>query len=268
MTGVTTLSLPNGASPTVPAVASLQSADRVMRPEAEERESGDNHIIVVVTSPQNKPQKKLSKGAIAGIVIGVLAFVGLVAAAILVWRKYRRDGKLPFMRATRHRVADDESRGPSIGGPLPVRVGDRPPVKTNTQIMDDLMRAAYAAESGGGGGAANGMERGFAPGNKPPPPPPPAAQPKGPFMDEKAYAALVGPPSPGSPKKPVMRWLDGVRPPTQPNGPEFPPTPEMPASATMPRLPGGRDSRFSRQLRRLDAAFSDGSSVTSGWRPK
>jgi hypothetical protein len=114
--------------------------------------------------------------------------------------------------------------------------------------MDDLMKAAYATENG-----ANDMEGVGAYAPKPPPPqlpPPPQHQHQhqhqhqqeevSVFMDEKAYAALAGPPTPASPqRKPVMRWLDGVKTPTQPNGPEIPPTPAMPQSATMPSG-GGR----------------------------
>lgn len=98
------------------------------------------------------------------------------------------------------------------------------------------MKAAFATENG-----RNDMEGAYAPGLPKAPPQLPPQQQVSAFMDERAYAALVRPETPGMPRKPVMRWLDAVQTPTQPNGPEFPPTPEIPPSATMPRLqPNGR----------------------------
>jgi hypothetical protein len=110
--------------------------------------------------------------------------------------------------------------------------------------MDDLMKAAYAADNNG----TNNMEGAYyapAAASKVSPvpqlPPPQQQDSSEVFMDEKAYAALERPATPGEPKKPVMKWLNEVKTPTQPNGPEIPPTPEMPPSATMPRLTyGGR----------------------------
>jgi hypothetical protein len=100
------------------------------------------------------------------------------------------------------------------------------------------MRAAYATEND-----MDDMEGAFAPAVSKQPRQFPAQQQTSAFMDEKAYAALAGAPTPGSPAlpiKPVMRWLDGVKTPTQPDGPEIPPMPDMRASATsMPRLTGG-----------------------------
>ena len=93
------------------------------------------------------------------------------------------------------------------------------------------MKAAYASNNGG-----NDMEGAYAPPPVPKLPPQQQYQEEvNVFMDEKAYAALAGPPTPATAQKPVMRWLDGVKTPTQPNGPEIPPTPAMPHnSATMP----------------------------------
>jgi hypothetical protein len=110
--------------------------------------------------------------------------------------------------------------------------------------MDDLMKAAYATNDG-----TNDMQGAYAP---PVPKLPPQLPPQDHehehgavglgFMDEKAYAALAGPPTPATPQKPVMRWLDEVKPPSMPNGPEIPPTPEMPTSARTSRVmvSGGR----------------------------
>lgn len=106
--------------------------------------------------------------------------------------------------------------------------------------MDDLMKAAYAAQNAGGNNT-NDMEVAYASAASMPKLPPnlqqhPAYQHEetanamGIFMDEKAYAALERPPTPGEPKKPVMKWLSEVKTPVQPNGPEIPPTPKMPPS--------------------------------------
>jgi hypothetical protein len=112
-------------------------------------------------------------------------------------------------------------------------VGGHNPAKTNTQIMDDLMRAAYAAENG-----TNDMEGASSPAA----PAKAVPQQPGAFLDEKAYAALARPatpPAPGSPVKPVMRWLDAVKTPTQPNGPEMPPTPDIRESLPVMTAAGG-----------------------------
>ena len=130
---------------------------------------------------------------------------------------------------------DDESRPPSVTAPLPGRVGGQNAAKTNTQIMDDLMKAAYNAENG-----MNDMESGTWPAVAKEPPQIAAEKQGSAFMDEKAYAALAGPGAPKTPVKPVMRWLDDVRTPTQPNGPEIPPTPDMRGSLGLPMMSGGR----------------------------
>lgn len=155
--------------------------------------------------------------------------MGLVAGAILFWRKWRRSRNLPFLPFTRGGGAGDGSRAPYIVGPFPDKVGDPAPVKTNTQIMDELMKAAYATDGG-----ANGMQGAYGSTEKLPLP-----EQQNVFLDEKAYAALAGPLTPGSPKKPVMEWLTEVKTPTQPNGPEMPPSPQMPPSVTMQPMPSG-----------------------------
>jgi hypothetical protein len=255
----------------VPVTGSTQSEEEVVDPNRQANEQAGDGLSVGTTT-----QGKLSSGAIAGIVLGLLgmfpnqpsssnlflnmrlAFVGLLIGAAMLWRKRRRDRGLPFFPQTRFRLKDDdESRPPSVTGPLPGKVGGQNQAKTNTQILDDLMKAAYAADNGG----TNDMEGAYyAPAAAPKlPSPPPQLPPlhqhqprQSPseanhdhevevFMDEKAYAALERPPTPGEPKKPVIKWLNEVKTPTQPNGPEIPPTPEMPPSATMPRLTyGGR----------------------------
>ncbi|KAK4236025.1 hypothetical protein C8A03DRAFT_36103 [Achaetomium macrosporum] len=227
------VSATNGPSISVPATGAAQSEVAGGRPppdrHAHEREGSG---FGVVTSSQNQ----LSSGAVAGIVIGVLAFIALLAGAALLWRKRRRDRGLPFFPEKRFRLGDDdgESHAPSIGGPLPGRVGGHDHVKTNTQIMDELMRAAYSAENG-----TNDMEGAFAPAKQPPPQ---QQQQTSAFMDEKAYVALAGPPTPAPvhvsvppQQKPLMKWLSEIKTPTQPNGPGIPPSPEMPPSATLPR---------------------------------
>jgi hypothetical protein len=157
----------------------------------------------------------------------------------LFWRRRRRAQGLPFSPFTRDKEAIDDSYAPDIAPPLPGQVGGPALNKTNTQIMDDLMKAAYMADGG-----MNDMEGAYGGGADKQPPQLPPQQQVSAFMDEKAYAALAGPMTPMTPmtpKPPVMQWLTEVKTPTQPNGPEIPPTPEMPASATMPRLTtGGR----------------------------
>ena len=177
--------------------------------------------------------------------------VGLLVGAALLWRKRRRDRGLPFFPQNRLRLGDgDDGAHPgSVTGPLPGRVGGQNAAKTNTQIMDDLMKAAYATNNG-----ENDMQGAYLPYRPEQQQQQQQQQPSGAFMDEKAYISLAGPPTPTpatappparalppmappSPtptaQKPVMRWLDEVRTPTQPNGPEIPPTPAMPQSATM-----------------------------------
>ncbi|KAL2133868.1 hypothetical protein VTI74DRAFT_1540 [Chaetomium olivicolor] len=228
------------ASPTVPQTGGVQSEEPQLAPEENQGNQPQQDRLGVTSASRNT----LSSGAIAGIVIGVLAFVALLAGAALFWRKRRRARGLPFFPQKRWRLGDSDdgkSHTPAIGGPLPGKVGAPAPVKTNTQIMDDLMKAAYAVD--GGESISDVLAPAPTVPRLPPQLPPPQQQ--NVFIDEKAYAALAGPPTPGEPKKPVMKWLNEVKTPTQPNGPEIPPTPEMPSSATMPRLPnesrgGGR----------------------------
>ncbi|SPQ19149.1 5374976d-d8d6-4a2d-91e4-43e524fbfa71 [Thermothielavioides terrestris] len=179
-----------------------------------------------------------------GIAAGASPFAALLAGAALLWRKRRRDRGLPFLPEKRFRLGDgdsdaDASHPASIGGPVFGKAGGgHPPVKTNTQIMDDLMRAAYLADSG-----MNDMESASAaaPMATAARPPPRAQQQQHQqtselFLDEKAYTALAGSlPTPGSPKKPVLRWLSGVKTPVLPHGPKMPPLP--PPVSGLP--PGG-----------------------------
>ncbi|KAK3311002.1 uncharacterized protein B0T15DRAFT_489638 [Chaetomium strumarium] len=230
------VSATSGPSFSLPATGAAQSGDPGDRPAPDRQPPPDRHAhereesdFAVAPSSRNT----LSSGAVAGIVIGVLAFVALLVGAALLWRKRRRDRGLPFFPEKRFRLRDDDggSNAPSIGGPLPGRVGGQDHVKTNSQIMDELMRAAYSADNG-----TNDMEGAFAPTKLPQQQ---QQQQTNAFMDEKAYVALAGPPIPAPPpvavSVPVTQWLSEVKTPTQPNGPEMPPTPQMPPSATLPR---------------------------------
>ncbi|GAB1311565.1 hypothetical protein MFIFM68171_01775 [Madurella fahalii] len=197
------VSATNGPSLTVPATGAAQTGDlEVIPADSQADQQGEG----LGGSPS--AQSGVDVGAAAGIVIGVLAFIGLLIGAAFFWRKWRRDRGLPFLPFRGDKL-EDKPYSPDIGGPIPGGIGIHDPTKTNTKIMDELMTAAYAA-----GGDRNDME--------------------GAFLDEKAYAALGGSLTPQT-SKPVVEWLDDVKSPTQPNGPEIPPSPSVPPSATLPR---------------------------------
>ncbi|KAK4178274.1 hypothetical protein QBC36DRAFT_109031 [Triangularia setosa] len=164
---------------------------------------------------------RMNTGAAVGIVIGTLAIIGCLIGAALFWRKWRRDRGLPFLPAVVLPWKKDRNDNYDSDATLaPGKGGD----KTNTAIMDDLMKAAYAAEHGN-----NDMEfYGGYPGDQK------DIHPN--MIDEKAYVALTGHLTPGTPKKPVSTWLGGIVTPRQSQGPVFPPSP-MYSEAERPPMP-------------------------------
>ncbi|KAM7188875.1 hypothetical protein V8F20_010384 [Naviculisporaceae sp. PSN 640] len=182
----------------------------------------------------------METGAAAGIIIGVLAFVGiLLIAGWFIFKKMRSresdsdpdpessSGGLPAFfnkfRSSENRSTyawkfwdSNSSAGTrtTVGVPPPVSTAQLPmgKQKTNSEIVDDLMRAAYEAESGG---KYNDMESrvGYLDEKAPVP-----AQ-----VNEQTYKALFGN-GPNSPMPPrnaqgappanggngMTKWLDGT----------------------------------------------------------
>ncbi|KAK4199813.1 hypothetical protein QBC40DRAFT_78347 [Triangularia verruculosa] len=156
---------------------------------------------------------RMNAGAVAGIVIGTLAIIGCLVGAAFFWRKWRRDRGQPFFPIValpwKKDRDDNYDSDAALAPPAFQKSGNE---KTNTAIMDDLMRAAYEAENG------NDME--YYGGS---PPDKKEIHPN--MIDEKAYVALAGHLTPRTPKKPVSTWLGGIVTPRQSQGPVFPPSP-------------------------------------------
>ncbi|KAK4227520.1 hypothetical protein QBC38DRAFT_416858 [Podospora fimiseda] len=170
--------------------------------------------------------KGMDGGAAAGIVVGVLAIIGLMVGAAFFWRKYRASRGLPFFPFAFGRKKDGkDQKWNSANNANP---------KTNTKIMDDLMKAAYDAENGGNDMAAVYWQE----------------KQQSTWLDPKAFAALGGEPTPRTPKKPVSRWLEAVQTPRDSRGPEgFPirlstsppprnPNVPQPTNGIRPPMPG------------------------------
>ncbi|KAK0668547.1 hypothetical protein QBC41DRAFT_121727 [Cercophora samala] len=151
---------------------------------------------------------RMNAGEAVGIVIGTLAIIGCLVGAAFFWRKWRRDRGQPFMPAMVLPWKKDKDGYDSDAALAPPKINE----KTNTAIMDNLMKAAYQAENG------NDMEYygGYPPDKK-------ELHPN--MIDEKAYVALAGHLTPRTPKKPVSTWLGGLVTPRQSQGPAFPPSP-------------------------------------------
>lgn len=207
-------------SRTAPVVGGAQSPDadsQTNSPQGETLEiTQDNH---------------LNTGEAVGIVMGVLALIGLLIFGAFFWKKFRKDRGLPFLPPRFSGISNRFSR--KRGGADDMNEVLVPPTfpgseKTNTKIIDDLMKAAYAAENGGNDMA---FASAYGPDKFGLPPPQAAA-----FMDEKAYIALAGPPTPRTPKKPVSQWLNNVTTPRQSRGPVFPPSPSLPPDADEPPI--------------------------------
>ncbi|KAK0733770.1 hypothetical protein B0T26DRAFT_36111 [Lasiosphaeria miniovina] len=243
-----------GESPTQTstlAVSTPATTTAIASPDFLETSQGEQQGVI-----DHSAEGTSSSSAAISIVFGVLAGIGVLVAVALFVRKRRRRAKQgyplpPFLSrsgvggggggggggdAKRKSSSTwawglwDSSSSSSgrttmappraVAPPLPFL----PPPKfgrvskTNTDIMDNLMRAAYQAEGG-----QNDMESRVNAVEKPG------------FMDEKAYAMLAGRPAPPERKrqKPISRWLDGLMTPrVQSRVPSMPPTP-----GTLPRRP-------------------------------
>ncbi|KAK0656269.1 hypothetical protein B0T16DRAFT_451863 [Cercophora newfieldiana] len=180
----------------------------------------DNAIGAVVDDRQG-----VNAGAAAGIVIGVLALIGIMVLGAFLWKKWRDNGKrlsgLPLFSNR-----SEKGSGPDMayGGAVMERDTAAilsPPTfalskKTNSEMMDDLMQATYKAE---GGYTRDSKSEAGTFGNK-------AGnmtfgEKGGPgFMNESTYTALAGPPTPAAaPSGPVGNWLSGVKTPHQSGAP-------------------------------------------------
>ncbi|KAK4168777.1 hypothetical protein QBC43DRAFT_309667 [Cladorrhinum sp. PSN259] len=217
------------ASPTVePTLLPTLDASLTVPAAGGAQQSGDT--IVPIPEAETLPNLPLqeangmSGGAAAGIVIGVLAIIGLMVGAAFYWRKYRRDRGLSFLpvatpfskkRDGNDQYADNNNNNNNNINP-----------KTNTKIMDDLMKATYDAENGGNDMAGAGYgywDKKYA--SQLP------TQQQSAWLDEKAFVALGGELTPRTPKKPVSRWLEAVQTPRQSRGPAFPPSERMSRSS-------------------------------------
>lgn len=163
-------------------------------------------------------------GAAVGIVIGTLAAVGLLIVAAYMWKRRRGDKpfpQLPFFRKSsqsddsvvfNQEKKDYDNMNDTIPILPPPSEGSK---KTNSEMLDTLMQATYKAESG--------MDRPEQPSDSDT-----FGRPAN-FMDERAYTALAGPPTPAADgRKPVIQWLDNTKTPRQS---EVPPSARWPNNA-------------------------------------
>lgn len=144
----------------------------------------------------------------------------MVLGAFL-WKKWRDNGKrLSALPLFFNRSEKGDGPDMAYGGATMER--DTAPIlappmvginkKTNSEMMNDLMQAAYKAEGGysrdSEAGTFGKKDGNVAFGEK-----------GGPgFMNETTYTALAGPPTP-APKGPVGNWLSGVKTPHQSGAP-------------------------------------------------
>ncbi|KAK1758679.1 hypothetical protein QBC47DRAFT_148715 [Echria macrotheca] len=176
-------------------------------------------------------EPRMNAGAAAGIVVGVLALIGLLVGAAFLYKKWRRNNDsspLPFFGRKSNR---DSAPGMAYNGatmekdtiPIlpPPSLGEK---KTNSEMMDHLMQATFRAENGGRDSGPNAQPVPFQPG----------------FLDETAYTALAGPPTPmmapppGGKPKPVIQWLDNVKTPRQSGVTRWPSADAPPIPPTKP----------------------------------
>jgi len=195
------------------------------------------------------------------------AAIGILVGSVFVWRKWRRDGKVIPQLPLFWRKSGNDDYPPDIKRDfdpdmipiLPPPNTYQEPKKTNSEMMDRLMQATFKAENGdrstqgsfpdisnravasddASQRAMDNVGPGF------------VQQARGPgFMDETAYTALAGPPTP-APTKPVQRWLEDVKTPRSSVGVKWPvsavpPMPTMQVPFQSDEMPVGkpRDEQF------------------------
>ncbi|KAK3996396.1 hypothetical protein QBC44DRAFT_147622 [Cladorrhinum sp. PSN332] len=181
------------------------------------QQSGDSSVTTpereTLSAAPLQEANGMDGGAAAGIVIGVLAAIGLMIGAAFFWRKYRSARGLPFFP-----FALPFGKKKDGNDPYSANANVNP--KTNTKIIDDLMKAAYDAENGGNDMAGVYWQEKYAP-QLP-------EKKQSAWLDPKAFTALGGQLTPHTPKKPVSRWLEAVQTPRDSRGPGgFPPSERM-----------------------------------------
>lgn len=167
--------------------------------------------------------KKMSSGAMVGIVLGILGFIAILAGFAFLFIKWRRRRQSSSSSPSVY-IADEKGNPGNMppGGNVPPITFTHPSwpnnnnnnhyqtqraldPKTNSEMINDMMRAAYAAEGGGNNMAAAHADH---------------------YIDEKAYAMLAGhPPTPsvaGTEKRSVSKWLGDVMTPNPSTAPAPP----------------------------------------------
>jgi hypothetical protein len=243
-------------------------------------------VLGPVTSTEHKD---MSKGEVAGTVIGVLGTLEppplqhddsnnepsagvtiIIVGAFFLIKKLRGRGRqVPYLRHPDSRKDSGTSGttwpspwksnlwGAVSNGPRSTMSGFRKTnAKTNSEMVDELVQASYAAE---GGYIPTEKSRRHQTRDLESQPPSPGSFLDENFLNEKSYAKLegpwpfrkgaapkasaaVGPKTPG----PVARWLDGIRTPRQSTATAIPPAlvPGMGQMATRwqpePPLPGSK----------------------------
>ncbi|EAA33726.2 hypothetical protein NCU07582 [Neurospora crassa OR74A] len=271
---ITSTSAPSATSEPEDALAPVNSGDATALPNLSLAPAATATPSSVLGAIDNQPQadtqgqqtpvptaKKMSAGATAGIVIGVLGFIALLAGAFFLFMKWRRRRRESSLFGPKTPLADEK------GGPPPAITFTRPSWpnqnqnqgqgqtnsaqrdpnnnnnKTNSEVINDLIRAAYAAEGEGRNTMADAHD---------------AANQHN-YLDEKAYAMLAGhPPTPAATeKRGVSKWLADVMTPRQSTismaqkwpYPVDPPPETMPVGGGGTYMPSGNGMTTTKQKR-------------------
>ncbi|OIW34689.1 hypothetical protein CONLIGDRAFT_675654 [Coniochaeta ligniaria NRRL 30616] len=216
-------------------------------------EATPGQVLGSVTSTEHKD---MSQGEVAGAVIGTLAgVVVIVIAAFFLIKKLRRRGyHVPSLRLPFSRAGSGDTSPPRMtsgttswaapwnrnlwGAASSSSSGTRSTVfaftkkdpKTDSEMLDELVQATYAAE-GGAGMTDEKSRRRLTDDLESQSPPSPGSFLDENFIDAKSYAKLEGPWPLRNPAKvsagaaaaaaapktpgPVARWLDGILTPRQ-----------------------------------------------------